>query len=213
MPIQPVPSESSRTQILHLLRKSEGGLSTEELRRSLNVTTMAVSRQLALLEGQGLIYSELIRKPRGRPVHVFRLTDSADDFFPRTYSQLVMDLLHELSAREGIARVRKLFDQRFKRIVDSCKQRIGKKDLAGRVAETTKILEENGYLSESQKVNSRKYLLKLYNCPISKVAKEYPHVCSCEKSSLGLMTESKVTRDHHILSGQNYCSYTIEKKS
>lgn len=204
--------DSPRTQILHLLKKSEEGLTTEEIRKALNVTTMAVSRQLALLEGQGLIRSQLIRKPRGRPVHVFFLTDSAESYFPRTYAQLLLDLLQEVKAHGGASRVRRLLDQRFRRMVDIYREKISKKDFNGRIQDATKILEENGYLSEARQMNAKKWELKLYNCPISKVAKEYPHVCGCEQTSLGSLLEAKVTRDHHILSGQNYCSYVIEKK-
>ena len=204
--------DSPRSQILHLLKKSEDGLTTEEIRKALNVTTMAVSRQLALLEGQGLIRSELIRKPRGRPVHVFILTDSAETYFPKTYAQLLLDLLTEVKAHGGQKRVRKLLDQRFRTLVDSYRHKILHKDFGGKIQDTSKILEENGYLSEAKQMNGKKWELKLYNCPISKVAKEYPHVCGCEQTSLGSLLEAKVTRDHHILSGQNYWSYVIEKK-
>src|SRR5438093_75963 len=130
--------DSPRTQILHLLKKSEEGLTTEEIRKALNVTTMAVSRQIALLEGQGLIRSELIRKPRGRPVHVFFLTDSAETYFPKTYAQLLLDLLTEVKAHGGQKRVRKLLDQRFRTLVDAYRQKILHKDFGGKIQDTSK---------------------------------------------------------------------------
>ena len=138
------------------------------------------------------------------------------DHFPPTHLrcgvQLLLDLLTEVKAHGGLKRVRKLLDHRFRTLVDSYRDKIQRKDFGGRIQDTSKILEENGYLSEAKQMSGKKWELKLYNCPISKVAKEYPHVCGCEQSSLGLLLHAKVTRDHHILSGQNYCSYVIEKK-
>ncbi len=203
----------SSRQIVYLLRKSEDGMTVDELCRSLGVTAMAVHRPIAALESQGMVRSEFVRQPkRGRPVRVFKLTESADDMFPKSYGRLLMDFLQELGARDGMRRIRKLFEARFKTDLQSNRNRMKGKNLSARVQILSQILNENDYMTEQERVNKKQFVIKLLNCPISKVAKEYPDACSCEQNFLSELLDAKVTRDHHILNGQNYCSYVIRRK-
>lgn len=204
-------NDASR-QILYLLKKSETGLTVEDLCKSLNVTPMAVHRPLAGLVDQGLVVPQSLRQAkRGRPLRVFRLTDHAEEFFPKNYGRLLMDFLHDLGAKEGSARIRKLFQDRFRKSANSSRERMKGKDLAGRVQTLCSILNQNDYMVESEQVGSNKFVIRLLNCPISKVAREYPQACSCEKQYLSDLLQAKVERDHHIINGQTYCSYIIRK--
>jgi predicted ArsR family transcriptional regulator len=174
---------------------------------------MAVHRPITALEDQGLVRSELIRQPkRGRPVRLYQLTESADGIFPKSYGRLLLDFLQELGAREGIRRIRDLFETRFRRTLLTQKDRMKGKDLSGRVQTISGILNENNYMAENEKVSNRKFVIKLLNCPISQVAKEYPQACNCEQRFLSELLHARVTRDHHILNGHNYCSYVVRRK-
>ena len=204
-------SDTSR-RILYLLKKSEAGLTVEELCRSLNVTPMAVHRPLAGLVDQGLVISALRRQAkRGRPLSVFQVTDSADEYFPKNYGGLLMEFLEDLGAREGSARIRKFFEVRFRRFASLYKERMKGKDLAGRVQALCQILNKNDYMVESEQIGNNKFVIRLLNCPMSKVAREYPQTCSCERQYLSDLLQAKVERDHHIVKGQTYCSYIIRK--
>jgi predicted ArsR family transcriptional regulator len=204
--------ESPRTQILYLLRKSEKGLSTEELCSLLNVTPMAVHRQLKRLEEQGFVTSEIVRQSRGRPLHIYKLTEATEGMFPTGYMQLLMELLGELKRKDGSARLRRLFQSRFKKFAAAHKDRIEQNDLSETVNALCNVLNENGYMAEVDPTESGGYVIKLHNCPISKVARQFPEVCSCEQSSLNELMHADVKRDQHILRGHNYCSYRIDKK-
>jgi len=204
-------SDASR-QILYLLKKSDGGLTVEALCKSLTVTPMAVHRPLAALKDQGLVTSESLRQPkRGRPLRIFKLTDSAEEYFPKNYGRLLMEFLEDLGAREGSARIRKFFEARFRRSANSNREKMKGKDLAGRVHALCQVLNENDYMVESEQLSQNKFVIRLLNCPISKVAREYPQACSCEKQYLSDLLQAKVERDHHIIKGQTYCSYIIRK--
>jgi predicted ArsR family transcriptional regulator len=205
--------DSPAGQILFLLKRSERGMTVDDLCRALGVTAMAVHRQLKVLKGQGLVDSEAERQGRGRPLHLYRLTEAADHLFPNNYSELLIELLDELRLKEGPGGLKKLLQSQFKRFVSSHRTQTRKKDLPGSVDTVNGILKDNGYMSEAERISAKRYLIKLYNCPVSRVAKEFPYICSCEQCSLTeLLKGAKVTRDHHILSGQNYCSYVVEKK-
>jgi predicted ArsR family transcriptional regulator len=204
-------NDASR-QILFLLKKSETGLTIEDLCKSLNVTAMAVHRPLAALEDHGLVVSDLLRQAkRGRPVRVYRLTDNAEEYFPKNYGRLLMEFLEDLGAKEGSSRIRKFFQGRFRRSANNNREKMKGKDLAGRVKALCEILNENDYMVESDRIGSNKFVIRLLNCPISKVAREYPQACSCEKQYLSDLLHAKVERDHHIVNGQTYCSYIVRK--
>ncbi len=204
-------NDASR-QILYLLKKSETGLTIEDLCKSLKVTPMAVHRPLAALVDQGLVLSDLLRSAkRGRPLRVFKLTDSAEEYFPKTYGPLLMEFLEDLGAKEGSGRIRKFFEGRFRRSANNNREKMKGKDLAGRVQSLCQILNQNDYMVESEQVGNNKFVIRLLNCPISKVAREYPQACSCEKQYLSDLLQAKVERDHHIIKGQTYCSYIVRK--
>jgi predicted ArsR family transcriptional regulator len=173
---------------------------------------MAVHRQLKRLLREGLVASETLRQTRGRPLHIYKLTDATDHIFPKSYSQLLLDLLTELKLKQGAARVRELFESRFKKFVASHKQTVSKPKPSDTVEACCSVLNENGYMAESEPASNDRYVIKLHNCPIYKVARQFPEFCGCEQASLGELLEAKVTRDRHILQGHNYCSYLIEKK-
>lgn len=199
-------------RILYLLKKSEAGLTVEDLCKQLSVTPMAVHRPLAALLDQDLIVSELRRQAkRGRPLRVYKLSDSADEYFPKNYGHLLMEFLHELGARDGSARIRKFFETRFRKSATANRDKMQGKDLASRVQTLSQIMNQNNYMTESEQIGPNKYVIRLLNCPISQVAKEYPQACSCEQNYLSDLLQAKVKRDHHIVNGQTYCSYIIRK--
>ena len=199
-------------QILYLLKKSETGLTIDDLCKSLHVTPMAVHRPLAALMDQGLVLSELLRQAkRGRPLRVYKLSDNAEEYFPKNYGRLLMEFLEDLGAREGSGRIRKFFEGRFRRSANSNRDKMKGKDLAGRVASLCQILNQSDYMVESEQIGNNRFVIRLLNCPISKVAREYPQACSCEKQYLSDLLQAKVERDHHIINGQTYCSYIVRK--
>jgi DeoR family suf operon transcriptional repressor len=198
-------------RILFLLRKSEHGLTIEKLCSSLHVTPMAVHRPITVLEERGLVRSESLKQGRGRPSRVYKATERSDDFFPNSYGRVLMEFLKDIGAKEGIQRIRKLFEARFRRFVKAHRGKMNGKDFPSRVHALTKVLRENNYLIEQEQVSNKKFIVRLMNCPIARVAKEYPHICSCEQKSLAELLQAKVRRDCHILKGQNYCSYVIQK--
>jgi predicted ArsR family transcriptional regulator len=122
-----------------------------------------------------------------------------------------MDFLEHLGAKEGSARIKKFFESRFRRYAGIYREKMKGKDLGSRVQVFSAILNENDYMVESEQLGPNKYVIRLLNCPISKVAREYPQACSCEKQYLSDLLHADVERDRHLLKGQTYCSYIVRK--
>src|SRR5690554_5485806 len=106
------PSElSTRDKIMHML-KINGELSAKEITEQLGITGMAVRRHIAALERDHLIESTTVRQPMGRPAAVYRLTNKAEDYFPKSYQTIALDLLGELEEEAGEQMVNRLFELR-----------------------------------------------------------------------------------------------------
>ena len=77
----------SQEEIVWLLRR-RGAMTVEDLSRALGISGVAVRQHLDGLEAEGLLDSRTERRPIGRPRRLFRLSDAADDLFPKNYSGL-----------------------------------------------------------------------------------------------------------------------------
>jgi len=98
---------STRDKIMHML-KVQGELSAKEITEQLGITGMAVRRHIATLERDNLIESTTIRQPMGRPAAVYRLTRRAEEYFPKNYHTIALDLLAELEREAGPETVNRL---------------------------------------------------------------------------------------------------------
>lgn len=203
----------AQKQILAQLRKSDGGLTVEALCKELGVTAMAVHRPLTALLENGLVVSEAVHeRRRGRPLSVYKLTEAADDLFPKNYGPVLLEFLSELKSKEEIARITNFFSTRFKKIFKNRRSEMEGKDLPARVQAVSQILDQMNYMPESEESGRNEHVIRLFNCPISKVARAYPQICRCEQKSLSAVLEAEVTRGSHILNGGNHCSYIVHKK-
>ncbi|QJD83095.1 helix-turn-helix transcriptional regulator [Cohnella herbarum] len=199
---------STRNRIMQML-KTAGQLTTKDLTDQLGITGMAVRRHISILERDNLIESTTVRIPMGRPAAVYRLTDQADDYFPKNYHSVALDLLTELEVEAGETMVNHLFDLRKATLMQRYESKMVNKDLENRVAALSEIQNENGYMATWEKTGDSDYILTEYNCPISRVANKYNHACTCELNLFESLLEAKVSRSDCLAKGDNKCVYRI----
>ena len=85
---------------------------------------MAVRRQLTLLEGDGLIFSENERKKIGRPAKRYYLTDQGHEYFERDYANLTIELLAALRSLNGKRNVSQVFERRMHEDLETARKRV-----------------------------------------------------------------------------------------
>lgn len=201
---------STRKMILTML-KTLSAQTAGDMSRKLGITEMAVRRHLNTLERDGLITSTLVRQAMGRPVHMYNLTENADELFPKKYHHLTLDLLEELEASAGGEQVNRLFDRRKDRLIERYEDRMAGKPLDERVKVLAEIQNTNGYMVEWEQTGEGDYLLHEHNCPISQVANRFQHACQCELSMFRtLLDTDKVDRTECLAKGGNRCTYVIK---
>lgn len=205
--------ESSTRQTILTMLKTSGPLHVGEMARRLGVTEMAVRRHLHTLERDALIESSLVRQPMGRPMHVYRLTEAADELFPKNYGVLALDLLMELSEDEGEERVDRLFEKRRDKLLSKYAKSMEGKPLEAKVAALADIQNANGYMAEWRQGAEGEFVLQEANCPIAQVARQFNQACQCELQLFQRLLEADVERTECLAKGGGKCVYVIQPNS
>jgi predicted ArsR family transcriptional regulator len=203
-------STSTRDQILNML-KIKGSLSVSDMAIELGITEMAVRRHLNTLERDNLIKSTLVRQAMGRPTNVYSLSQDADELFPRNYSNLTLDFLHDIKELDGLGKIDALFRRRENRLEEAYSSKM-QGDLEDRVATLAELQNEKGYMVEwgkDEKTGS--YFIKEYNCPIAQVAREFNQACSCELSLFRRVLKADVEQTSCMAKGGDKCLFQIKK--
>lgn len=201
-------TSTTRGEILTLIKR-RGPLTVQELSRQLAITPMGVRQHLAILERDGQVRSDGVRRGQGRPSRVYNLTPEGDKVFPRTYEQVATALLEDVRALDGDAKVTALFEHRRRRLLEQYRVRLAGKNLGERVAALAEIRNEEGFLAEAERRDKDTFVLVEHNCPIRSVAGAYSQVCACEIALFADALGAEVSRTDHILAGAPRCRYVI----
>ncbi len=201
---------SATGRVLAVLKESGGGLSVKGLCEKLDLSSMAVRRQLFILEGQGLVQSKLEKNRTGRPSNAYYLTDKGHEQFQREYSDLAVELL--LSTRKlcGKVQINAILAHRNQELLKEARGKVLGRTLEARVHEVAQLLSQGGYMATWEKLGPGRYLIKEMNCAVALVARRFPQICIFEESFLAELLQAKVSRRHHILQKDHFCSYLVE---
>ncbi len=206
VPYEETPSK----KVLALLKQSGGGLSVKDLCEKLDLSSMAVRRQLILLEGKNLVSSHKNKQKVGRPTNSYFLTDQGHEEFHRDYANLAVDLLVSLRSLDGKEKLNEVFETRKQEYLQRYRQKILGKTLEARVHQMTQLLTQDGYMASWERLAPNKYLIKEMNCSVAQVAERFPHLRIYEEELLSELLQAKVTRKHHLLHKDHFCSYLVE---
>ena len=189
-------TERTKRRLLDVLKRC-GPQTAQDLAAQLEVTVPAARRHLGDLLDHGLIETR-VEKPggRGRPQHVYRLTERGEAAFPKTYATLCVDVLRHLQDLYGQDAVLKVFEARNEQVAGPLKDEL---DALGFDA----VLEET--LEDGQVV----WTITQRNCPSLTVARQFPELCMAELTFMAHLTGLPVTRDARIVTGQPYCRYRV----
>ena len=208
----------TRRALLVELRK-RGEARAEELSVALGVTVGAVRQHLQGLAAADLVAHREQRAGPGRPRHVYRLAPAAEGLFPRTYGELTVELL-DYVGDEDPGLIARAFERRRRARVERARERLAGLDFDARVAEVTRVLDEDGYLAEAERLAAdpatgapEGWRILEHNCAILAVAQRYGHACGAELAFLReVLPDADVTRVSHILTGAHACAYEVRRR-
>ena len=88
-------NENPTREKIILLLKKRGPLTIDDLSSELSITSMGIRQHLLSLERRGLIEYLTKRKGIGRPAFLYKLTEKADDLFPKEYDKFILNLINK----------------------------------------------------------------------------------------------------------------------
>lgn len=207
--------QKAKDQILYLL-KTRGAQTASALAEQLQVSPMAVRQHLQALQADRWVTYQEQRRPLGRPVKLWQLTEYSTNIFPDSHADLMVDLLRGIEAAFGTAGLEKLLADRTQRQIHSYMARLSEfadaQDWRGRVAAIAHLRNREGYMAEVIEQPDNSLLLVENHCPIRAAAAGCELLCGSElelfRSLLGPTVS--IERVEHILSGDRRCAYRIQ---
>jgi len=199
---------ASREEIVHQLR-ARGRVGADELAAALGVSKQCVRKHLYVLEREGYVEHAPERGDRGRPAHVFRLTDKAGELFPRRYDLFAKALLRQVGEVWGERGLNAVFCGCASETVGALRPQLEGLGFDARVRRLTELLGEMGYEAEAERLEDGSYLLTEWNCPQAEVAREYRQLCDQELIVYRELLGAEVFRESRIAGGATHCAYRV----
>ncbi len=189
--------------------KTAGEAGVNQIAVALGVTIGGVRQHLAALDEEGLIAHRDERAGRGRPRRWYCLTPAAETLWPKRYGQLANQLLGFIEQAEP-ALVEHAFESRGRDRAERARSRLRGRGFDQRVRELAKILHEDGYLADCEKVGDDGWRIVEHNCAILDVAIRYGAACSSELAFLReAMPDAEIERIRHKMAGDFVCAYSV----
>jgi DeoR family suf operon transcriptional repressor len=205
-----------RRAVLYALRR-RGQASADDIARQLDMTVSGARQHLTALVDDGFAEATELPRPkgqRGRAQLSYTVTDRADALFPKAYGELTNELLGYASeADSGLidALFARRRDERIRNATDRLARR---RSLKAKVAELTRILDDDGYLATFEEVSPGTYRIVEHNCAIWAVAQRYGQACTSELDFIrAALAGADVERVQHMVAGAPHCAYEVRARA
>jgi DeoR family transcriptional regulator, suf operon transcriptional repressor len=203
---------TGRRSVLYAVRR-RGEATAEQVAEQLGITVSGARQHLSALLRDGLVDANELPAPeprRGRRTLVYSVTPAADALFPKAYGELTNELLGYVADTDP-AMLDALFAKRREHRITAARTRLDRKrGLGAKVAELTRILDEDGYLAAYEKVSPGVYRIVEQNCAIWAVAQRYGQACTSEIEFIRtVLPGTTVERVEHMVAGARRCAYEV----
>jgi DeoR family suf operon transcriptional repressor len=205
------PSHSPRAAILRLLQK-RGQASIKELEVALGVTATAVREQLSHLVAEGAVDAVRVRGEIGRPFYVYRLTDEAQEFFPKDYGTLARLLLEETLATFGPQGYDRLLQRVSGRLAEHYAGEVPGRALEDKLYGLATLLGQKGYDSEVVRT-AEGFVLHATSCPYFAVVKDHREICDMEERMMSELLGADVSLGPCMLEGHGSCQFLVRPRA
>ena len=196
--------EDARAEILNFLKRQDSYV--DELSSKLGISSTATRQHLAILERDSLIKRIAIKEKMGRPKIFYSLTERAETFFPKAYSDFFKWIIRDIIEREGSERVREMMARLGAEQASYYKERL-RGD--GDVESVVELLNELGSFAEMEQEDGQ-IIIKEYNCLIYELAMEFGGMmCEFDQNFIGSLLNSSVELKSCIARGDRCCSFAL----
>ncbi|MGI8482796.1 MAG: helix-turn-helix transcriptional regulator [Thermomicrobiales bacterium] len=171
--------EGTRGRVVSLLRRRRQ--TVDELAQQLDVTDNAIRSHLAVLERDGIVRQDGLRRGVGKPAFDYNLTSEAEALFPKAYEQVLRQMLLVLSSELGHDESEALLRRVGQALAATMPQVDG--SIRDRLDEAVRSLGELGGLAELHQDGERT-IIQGFSCPWSGITADHPEVCRLASAML-----------------------------
>lgn len=192
----------TQRRLMQALLHQVAGLTVDELVEGLGITANAVRQHLTALEREAFVRFEARPAPRGRPQHVWRLTERGQEAFPRRYKELAEVVLAELGEHvQGAA-----LNRAMRRMGARAAEASASGELP--VAATARVMKQLGYEAAASGPNE----IVARNCVFHQLARQFPAVCEFDLGFMESATGRKVEHGECMVRGGAVCRFKFGKR-
>jgi predicted ArsR family transcriptional regulator len=196
----------TQRRLLEALLHEPEGLSVAALTEVLGITPNAVRQHLTALEEDGLVAYRLAPIGRGRPQHLYHLSQRGQEVFPRRYRELAETLLLELGAQLGEGALEAAM------LKMGCRTGQGAAGQALSAAATAREMTQLGYQAKAGAGEGGEEEIIARNCVFHRLAEKYPAVCQFDIGFLEAATGRQVEHRECMLRGGQCCRFGLQRK-
>jgi DeoR family suf operon transcriptional repressor len=198
--------------VLYAVRR-RGEATAEQVAEQLGMTVSGARQHLSALVSSGLAEAtelEPADAKRGRRTLVYCATREADAYFPKAYGELTNELLGYVAESDPALLDEMFAKRREERIRNATERLANRRTLAAKVAELTKILDQDGYFATWDKLAPGVFRIIEHNCAIWAVAERYGQACTSEIEFIrAVLPDAGVERVEHMVAGARRCAYEV----
>jgi predicted ArsR family transcriptional regulator len=202
------PGNSQQAVLNHLLEQRSGA-TLDELMSAVGLSRTAVNQHLIALESGGHVRKATPRKSGGRPQHVYVLTETGANLFPKQYSWFSKMLIETLRQQVGEQQVSQfMYDLGVKLSAGLIPRLIGK-NRTERIDEIVKIMNETGFVAKTVAPAESGKLprVECKNCVYHDLSKDYPEVCRFDIGFLSGLMGAEVEHQSCMQRGGEACRF------
>jgi predicted ArsR family transcriptional regulator len=200
----------TRTRIVRLIRE-QGSATLSDLRRRTGLSRSTLRQHLAILAHDGLIASQFVRRPTGRPPLVYRLTARSELPPAQTYAAFLRTIVASMRAA-GPGRIDALFRQIAQQLASEHPEIRRLADPAARLAAARRLFFPDAESTEVEQTDDG-VQFSLYTCPLAAVAMEYRDLCCAARGVLSALVGEDVGQTEWILRGDPRCTFELRPRT
>ena len=182
-------------------------MTLSDLRKRTGLSRSTLRQHLAVLGRDGIITSQFVRRPTGRPPLVYRLTPRSQLAPAQTYAAFLRTIVTGMRAAGP-----EQFDALFRQIGDQLAaehpeiRRLA--DPAARLAAARRLFFPDAESSDVERTEDS-VQFSLYTCPLASVAMEYRDLCCAARGVLSALVGAEIGQTEWIIRGDPRCTFEL----
>ncbi len=200
-----------RRAVLRTLLENRDGMTADDIAARLSITRSAVHQQIVGLERDGLVARKALARRKGRPSHVFSISEDGIHEFPKRYDWFSALLLGVLSERLGEGDLRNELDALGKKIGGQLRLQLAGPDSDVSAADLARAMSDLGYVARAAHSKSGGEEIQAFNCVYHHLAAEHPEVCEFDLALIEAATGRRPEHTECMVRGGGSCRFKFRR--